>query len=50
MHIGYWWEVQTEGANQEDQDVGRRIILKIQDGLLWTGLIWLRIGISGGLL
>jgi hypothetical protein len=25
-------------------------ILKKQDGRVWTGLVWLRIGISGGLL
>jgi hypothetical protein len=25
-------------------------ILEKQDGMVWTGLIWLRIGISGGLL
>jgi hypothetical protein len=34
--------------------IGERIILKwildTEDGVLWTGLIWLRIGISGGLL
>jgi hypothetical protein len=35
-------------------DVGRRIMLKLilekWDGVLWLGLIWLRIGSSGGLL
>jgi hypothetical protein len=34
MYIGYWWESQ-----KEDKDVGG-----------WTGLIWLRIETSGGLL
>jgi hypothetical protein len=29
--------------------VGERIILK-QDGVIWTGFIWLRIRTSGGLL
>jgi hypothetical protein len=28
MHIGFWWEIQKEGDHQEDQDVGRWIILK----------------------
>jgi hypothetical protein len=36
----------------EDLDVGGRIILKWilerQDEMVWTGLIWLRIGTSGG--
>jgi hypothetical protein len=35
-------------------DVGGRIILEWilerKDGVVWTGLIWLRIGTSGGLL
>jgi hypothetical protein len=39
---------------QEDLDVGGRIILKWilerHDGVVWTGLIWFRIGTSGGLL
>jgi hypothetical protein len=37
----------------EDLDVGERIILKWilekQDGVVWTGFIWLRTGTSGGL-
>jgi hypothetical protein len=52
MHIGFWWESQKETDHQEDQDVGGCIILKWflerQDGV-WTGLIWLRIGTSEGL-
>jgi hypothetical protein len=36
----------------EDQDVGRWIILKWilerEDRVVWTGLVWLRIGTSGG--
>jgi hypothetical protein len=28
MHIGYWWESQKEREQQEDLNVGRRIILK----------------------
>jgi hypothetical protein len=38
----------------EDLAIGERIILKYilkkLNERLWTGLIWLRIGISGGLL
>jgi hypothetical protein len=38
----------------EDLDVGGRIILKwileSQDGVVWTGFIWLKIGTSEGLL
>jgi hypothetical protein len=41
-------------GNPEGQDVGGWIILKwtleVQDGVIRTGLIWLRIGTSGGLL
>jgi hypothetical protein len=40
--------------HSEDLDVDRIIILErileIQDGKMWTGFIWLRIGTSGGLL
>jgi hypothetical protein len=54
MHIVFWLESQKERDHWEDPDVGERIILrwilKIQDGVVWTGLIWLRIGTSGGLL
>jgi hypothetical protein len=54
MHIGFWWENQKERDDLEDLDVGSRIILKWtlerQDGVVWTGLVWLRIGTSGGLL
>jgi hypothetical protein len=36
----------------EDAGVERRMILKLicrkWDGMAWTGLIWLRIGIGGG--
>jgi hypothetical protein len=38
----------------ESSEVGGRIILKwileLQDRVVWTGLIWLRIRTSGGLL
>jgi hypothetical protein len=40
--------------NWEDKDVGGRIILNLildkQNGVVYTGLIWLRVGTSGGLL
>jgi hypothetical protein len=54
MHRGYWWESQKERDQEEDQVVGGWIILKWilerYDGVVWTGLFWLGIGISGGLL
>jgi hypothetical protein len=54
MHIEYWCESQKAKAHQEDQDVGGWIILKWilerYDGVVLTGSIWLRIGISGSLL
>jgi hypothetical protein len=54
MHIGFLWESQKERYHQEDLDVGRRIILEwileSYDEVVWTGLIWLRIGTSAGLL
>jgi hypothetical protein len=54
MHIGYWWESQKERDHWEDQDVGGWTILKWilerYDGMEWIGLIWLKIGASGGLL
>jgi hypothetical protein len=53
MHIGYWWARQKERDHWEDQDVGVCTILKWilerSDGMEWIGLIWLRIGTSGGL-
>jgi hypothetical protein len=53
-HIGFWWESQKERDHYEDLDLGGRIklrwILERSDGVLWTALIWLRIGTSGGLL
>jgi hypothetical protein len=54
MHIGYWWERQKERDHWEDQYLGGFTILKLilerQDRMMWIGLIWLRIGTSGGLL
>jgi hypothetical protein len=44
----------TEGkGHKENLQVGRRIILKCilerKGGVMWTGLVWFRIGISGDL-
>jgi hypothetical protein len=54
MHTGFWWEGQKERDHYEDLDISGSIILKWilerQDGVVWTGLIWLSIGTSGGLL
>jgi hypothetical protein len=54
MHIGYWWESQKERVHWKHQDVGGWTILKWilerDDEMVWIGLIWLRIGTSGGLL
>jgi hypothetical protein len=54
MHIGYWWESLKEGDYWEDQGVGGWTLLKWiferEDAMLWIGFIWLRIGVSGGLL
>jgi hypothetical protein len=48
---GFWRESQKERNHLEDIDVGGRIIFKWilekQDGLAWTGLIWLMIVTSG---
>jgi hypothetical protein len=52
MHIGYWRESQKERDHEEEEDVSGWIILKWVlerwDGAVWTGLICLRIGTSGG--
>jgi hypothetical protein len=54
MYIGYQRESQNERDHWEDKDVGGWTILKWilgrQDGMVWIGLIWLKIGTSGGLL
>jgi hypothetical protein len=40
MHIGYWWESQTEREHWEDQDVGGWTISKWigQDGMDWIDM------------
>jgi hypothetical protein len=54
MLIGYWWESQKKRYHWDDQDTGGwRIlnwILERWDGMIRIGLIWLRVGTSGGLL
>jgi hypothetical protein len=53
VHIGRWWESQKERDHLEDLDVCGRItksILKGSDGVVWIGLIRLRIRTDGGLL
>jgi hypothetical protein len=53
MHIGFWWESQNERHHYEYVEiVGRTILMLIlqkQDGVVLTGFVWLRIGISGRL-
>jgi hypothetical protein len=51
MHIGYWWGSQKVSDHWEDR---RRwwvdnIKMDLRE-MGWIGLIWLRIGTSGGLL
>jgi hypothetical protein len=54
MHARFWWENQKERDQWEDLSVRGRILLKLiseeWDGVVWTRLIWLRIGTGGGLL
>jgi hypothetical protein len=49
MHIGYWWESQKE-SDHVSQWIILKWILQRQDGVEWTGLIWLRTVNSVGLL
>ena len=50
----FWWEDMGERDHLEDTGVDGRIILKCivmkLGGEAWTGFIWLRIGVGGGLL
>jgi hypothetical protein len=53
MHVGFWCESQKEGLGRTRDIVGKiilRSILEKYDWLVWTRLIWLRTGTSGGLL
>jgi hypothetical protein len=52
MHIGYYGKTrrkETTGKTKLRWVDNIKIDLR-QDGILWTGLIWLSIGTSGGLL
>jgi hypothetical protein len=48
MLRGYLWGNHNERDHEEDLDVGGKKILKCilgqLDGVVWTALIWLRIG------
>jgi len=54
VHTEFWWGDRRQRDNLEEIDVDWIIILewifKKWDGEAWAELIWLRIGISGGLL
>ena len=54
MHTGFWWKNIEEKDHMENSGIGGRItqtwIIKNQDWRAQTGLIWLRILASGGLL
>jgi hypothetical protein len=41
MHIGYWWEIQKERDNWEDQDIGGWIIIIDLREIGWGGMDWL---------
>ena len=53
MHTGFWWGNLRERDNLEDLGTDRRIILKLMltkwDRRRWTGFVWLKTGIIGGL-
>jgi hypothetical protein len=53
MHTGFWREIQKERDQKEDkrrwEDNIKMDFRDIYDGAVWTGFIWLRIGISGGI-
>jgi hypothetical protein len=54
VRICHWLESQNERDHYENKDIGGWIILiwilERQDGVVWIGLVWIRIGTSGELL
>ena len=54
MTSSFWWRKVSERDYLEDLGIDGTIILKCilkkYDVRSWTGLVWLKIGISGGLL
>jgi hypothetical protein len=54
VHTGFWLGKPRERDHMEDLGVDERMILQCMlnksFGKVWTGLIWLRLGTSGGLL
>ena len=54
MHTGFWWGNLKERYQLEDLGIDGRIVLKWilnkLDWRVWSGLIWLRIGTTCGLL
>jgi len=54
VHTGFWWGGLRERDHLEDLGLdGKTIlkcVLKTWDGKSWTGLLWLRIWIGGGIL
>jgi hypothetical protein len=55
VHTGYWCGNLRERGHLEDTGIDGKIILewifiKWDEGMDWTGLIWLRTGTGGGLI
>jgi hypothetical protein len=54
VHAGFWWGNLRERDSLEHLGTDRTIILKLMlkkwDRRRWTGFVWLKTGITGGLL